>query len=136
MRSVKTFISISCSHLMRALVRIGLPQPYSQGSQGGKRRNRWSEMVRNIDFSHSSRLAWNTINSLTGRSRQSSRQCPVSADAIAAQLVKNGKYAGVNRRSSRLVLPEVSDLWRADPLHLANVPGVSPIGSSLLPSNI
>ena len=89
----------------------------------GKRRNRWSETVRNIDFSHSSRLAWNTINNLTGRSRQSPRQCPVSADAIASQLVKNGKYEGVNRRSSRLVLQEVSDLWRADPLHPANVSG-------------
>ena len=89
----------------------------------GKRRNRWSETVRSIDFSHSSQLAWNTINNLTGRSRQSPRQCPVSADAIASQLVKNGKYEGVNRRSSRLVLQEVSDLWRADPLHPANVSG-------------
>ena len=60
---------------------------------------------------------------MTGRSRQSPRQCPVSADAIASQLVKNGKYEGVNRRSSRLVLQEVSDLWRADPLHPANVSG-------------
>ena len=33
MRSVKTSISISCSHL-GALIRIGLPQPYSQGSTG------------------------------------------------------------------------------------------------------
>ena len=82
-----------------------------------KRRNHF------IDFSHSSRLAWNTINSLTGRSRQSPCQCPVSADAIASQLVKNGKYEGVNRRSSRLVLQEASDLWRADPLHPANVSG-------------
>ena len=62
-------------------------------------------------------------NNLTGRSRQSPRQCPVSADAIASQLVKNGKYEGVNRRSYRLVLQEVSDLWRADPLHPANVSG-------------
>ena len=60
---------------------------------------------------------------MTGRSRQSPRQCPVSADAIASQLVKNGKYEGVNRRSSRLVLQEVSDLWRADPSHPANVYG-------------
>ena len=87
-----------------------------------KRRNCWSKTVRNIDFLHSSRLAWN-INSLTGRSRQSPRQCSVSADAIASQLVRNGKYEGVNRRSSRLVLEEVSDLWRADPLHPANVSG-------------
>ena len=88
-----------------------------------KQRNRWSETVRSIDFSHSSRLAWNTINNLTGRSRQSPRQCPVSADAIASQLVKNRKYEGVSRRSSRLVLQEVSDLWRAEPLHRANVSG-------------
>ena len=60
---------------------------------------------------------------MTGRSRQSPRQCLVSADAIASQLVKNGKYEGVNRRSSRLVLQEMSDLWRADPLHPANVSG-------------
>ena len=86
-----------------------------------KQRNRWSETVSNIDFLPSSRLAWNTINNLTGRSRQSPRQCPVSADVIASPLVKNGKYEGVNRRSSRLVLQEVSDLWRADPLHPANV---------------
>ena len=80
----------------------------------GKWRNRWSGTIRNIDFLHSSRLAWNTIKSMTGRSRQSPRQCPVSADAIASQLVKNGKYEGVNRRSSRFVLQEVSDLWKAD----------------------
>ena len=32
------------------------------------------------------------FNNLTGRSRQSPRQCPVSSNAIASQLVKNGKY--------------------------------------------
>ena len=32
-------------------------------------------------------------------------------------------YEGVNRRSSRLVLQEVSDLWRAEPLHPENVSG-------------
>ena len=97
----------------------------------GKRRNRWSETVRSIDFSHSSRLAWNTINNLTGRSRQSPRQCPVSADAIASQLVKNGKYEGVNRRSfyrKCLTFGGLSNYI------LRMSPGVSPIGSSLLPS--
>ena len=78
-----------------------------------KRRDRWSEAVQNIDFSHSSRKAWSTINNLTGRSRHSLRNCPVSANAIAAQLVKNGKYEGVDRESSRLISQEVSDLWRA-----------------------
>ena len=78
-----------------------------------KRRDRWSEAVRNIDFSHSSRKAWSIINNLTGRSRHSPRNCSVSANAIAAQLVRNGKYEGVDRESSRLISQEVSDRWRA-----------------------
>ena len=78
-----------------------------------KCRDWWSEAVRNIDFSHSSRKAWSTINNLTGRSRHSPRNCPVSANAIAAQLVRNGKYEGVDRESSRLIPHEKSDRWRA-----------------------
>ena len=78
-----------------------------------KRRDRWSEAVRSIDFSHSSRKAWSILNNLTGRSRHSPRHCPVSADAIASQLVRNGKYEVVDRKSSRFVSQEVSDLWRA-----------------------
>ena len=74
-----------------------------------KRRDRWSEAVRNIDFSHSSRKASSIINNLTGRSPHSPRNCPVSANAIAAQLVRNGKYEGVDRESSRLISQEVSD---------------------------
>ena len=34
-----------------------------------KRRDRWSEAVRSIDFSQSSRKAWSILNNLTGRSR-------------------------------------------------------------------
>ena len=32
-----------------------------------KRRDRWSEAVRSIDFSHSSRTEWSILNNLTGR---------------------------------------------------------------------
>ena len=88
-----------------------------------KRRDRWSEVVRNIDFSHSSRKPWSILNNLTGRSKHSPRYCPVSADAIASQLVRNGKYQAVDRKSSRLVSQEVSDLWRAttpDPINISN----------------
>ena len=53
------------------------------------------------------------MNNLTSRSRHSPRHCPVSADAIAPQLVRNGKYEAVDRKSSRLVSQELSDLWRA-----------------------
>ena len=77
-----------------------------------KRKQRWSEAVNTIDFTHSSRLAWNTINNLTGRSRNTTRPCPISANSIASQLVKNGTYETRDRESARLVAKEVSDLWR------------------------
>ena len=44
--------------------------------------------IQNIDFLYSSWVAWSTLNNLTGRSRQSPHQCPVSANAITSQLVK------------------------------------------------
>ena len=53
------------------------------------------------------------LNNLTGRSRHSPRHCPVSANAIASQLVRNGRYEAVNCKSSQLVSQEVSDLWMA-----------------------
>ena len=61
------------------------------------------------------------MNNLTGRSRHSPRHCPVSADAIASQLVRNGKYEAVDRKSSRLVSQEVSDLWRATTSDTVNI---------------
>ena len=63
------------------------------------------------------------MNNLTGRSRHSPRHCPVSADAIAFQLVKNRKYKAVDRKSSQLVFQEVTDLWRAttpDPVNISD----------------
>ena len=79
-----------------------------------KRRDRWSETVRSIDFSHSSRKAWSILNNLTGRSRHSSCHCPVSADAIASQLVRNGKYEAVVRKSDL-------DFWRATTPDAVNI---------------
>ena len=86
-----------------------------------KRRNRWSEAVRSIDFSHFSLKAWSILNKLIGRSRHSPVHCPVSADAIASQLVRNGKYEAVDHKSSRLVYQEVSDLWRATTPDAVNI---------------
>ena len=61
------------------------------------------------------------MNNLTGRSRHSPCHSPVSADAIASQLVRNGKYEAVDRKSSRLVFQEVSDLWRATTPDAVNI---------------
>ena len=86
-----------------------------------KRRDWWSEAVRSIDFSHSSQKAWSILNNLTGRSRHSPRHCPVAADAIASQLVRNRKYEAVDCKSSRLVFQEVSDLWKATTPDAVNI---------------
>ena len=91
---------------------------------GRKRRDRWSEAVKSIDFSHSSRKAWSILNNLSGRSLHSSRHCPVSADAIACQLVRNGRSDDVNRESSRFVSQEVSDLWKAAISSPVNISGI------------
>ena len=88
-----------------------------------KQRDQWSKAVRSIDFSHSSQKAWSILNNLTGRSQHSPCHCTVSADAIASQLVRNGKYKVVDHKSSRLVFQEVSDLWRAitpDPKNISD----------------
>ena len=66
-----------------------------------KRRDRWSEAVQTTDFSHSSRKAWSILNNLTGRSRRSPRHFPVSANAVASQLIKNGRDEGIDGESSR-----------------------------------
>ena len=88
-----------------------------------KRRDRWTEGVQTIDFSHSSRKAWSILNNLTGRSRRYPRHCAVSANAIASVLVNNGKYEDIDRKSSRLVSQEVSGLWRASTTNAVNVCG-------------
>ena len=88
-----------------------------------KRRNRWSEAVQSIDFLNFSRKARSILNNLTGRSRHSSRHCFVSADAIASQLVRNGKYEDVNCESSRLISQEISDLWGATTTNPVNISG-------------
>ena len=88
-----------------------------------KRTDRWSEAFQTTDFSHSSRKAWSILNNLTGRSRRSPRHCAVSANAIASVLVNNGKYEDIDRKSSRLMSQEVSDLWRASTTSAVNVCG-------------
>ena len=59
------------------------------------RRARWTEVVESVDFTHSScKAAWQTINKLTGSSTMHSR-CPVTANAIASQVLNNGAVTGL-----------------------------------------
>ena len=62
------------------------------------RRTRWEETVHNVDFTHSSRKGWRTINKLTGRSRPPLGERPITANAIASQLVNNRTYPAGNKK--------------------------------------
>ena len=66
-----------------------------------KCRDRWFEAVQTIDFSHSSRKTWSILNKITDRSRRSPRHCAVSANTVVSQLIRNGRYEGIDRESSR-----------------------------------
>ena len=77
-----------------------------------KQKNCCSEAVNSIDFTHSNRLALNTINNLTGKTRHQHRCCSISAYLIALQLVQNGVYKTKDCWSATLVMQGVSELWK------------------------
>ena len=76
------------------------------------RRATWTEVVESVDFTQSSRKAWQTINKLTGRSMTHSR-CPVTANAIASNLLNNGRFPDADRDFARWTSREVTSLSRA-----------------------
>ena len=71
-----------------------------------KRNDCWSKAVNNIDFTHSSWLAWNIINNLTGRSRNTRHLCPITVPYLAVG--KNCAYKTTKRESARRV-PTLED---------------------------
>ena len=108
MQSVNHSIKLSCSLLMET-TSVWLLQLYllnlirSRGIDGSKQFGAST-------FLHSSQKAWSILNNLTGRSFHSFCRCLVSADAIASQLVRYGRYKAVDCKSSQLVSQEVSNL--------------------------
>ena len=76
------------------------------------RRARCTEVVEYVDFTHSSRKAWQTIYKLMGRSTTHSR-CPVTTNAIASQLLNNGRFPDADRDFARWTSREVTSLSRA-----------------------
>ena len=77
-----------------------------------KNQERWKKAFNSIDFSHSCRKVWRTINKLSDRSGRSSRLCSVLANSIAWQLVKNGAHRTAGCESSRSIKKKLSDLWQ------------------------
>ena len=103
MWSVNPSIERSCGFL-RTNNQVWLLQFYLPNLTVSGRNNIQSGLEHH--FSHFSRKA---LNNLTGRLQNALRHCPVLADAIAPQLVRNGKCEVVDGRLSRLVFQEVSN---------------------------
>ena len=76
------------------------------------RKDRWNERVTNIDFTHSSRKAWQTFRQLTNDPSLGKRKYPVTANQIAHQLLLNGKCPG-DKEFSRKVSAELRELSSA-----------------------
>ena len=77
----------------------------------GKRQER-QQTVESIDFTHSSRKAWRTINRLSGRTASKPYKCSVRANAIASQLLQNDRLTNPDRDFSRQIEKEVAELWK------------------------
>ena len=119
MLSVRTSTRHFCSRLKEATL-TGLPLPCSSGST----RNAEIDGPREFRLSTFRTLAekaWSVLNILTGRSWRFPCHCVVSANAIASQLIRNGRYEGIDRKSSRLISQEVSDLWRTTATSPVNI---------------
>ena len=77
-----------------------------------KRRQRWIETVESIDFTHSSRRAWQTMDKLTGRSTTPA-QCPITANSIESLLLSNGRFPNADKDFARTTSARVHELFRA-----------------------
>ena len=95
-----------------------------------KRRERWTDMVESIDFTHSSRRAWHTINKLTGRIN-TSPPCPITANSIATTLVRNGRFPNADKTFARQTNSNVHKLSSWGTGCLCTRATITPTGSPL-----
>ena len=88
-----------------------------------KRHERWIDTITSIDFTHSSRKAWRTLNKITGR-ETTPKKCPVPPNQFAKQLQDNGRYPNANRKFAKAILKESVELknknTHSDHHHLEN----------------
>ena len=75
----------------------------------------WEETVKGIDFTHSSRKAWTIFNRLTG-CKSNPKQCPITANSIAKQLLASGRFKGADKQHDLSVKRQCS--------MICGVPGV------------
>ena len=107
MQNVNPFIKLSCS-LLRKTTQVWLLQlcfPSLTGSGGIDGPRQFGALTFHTLVEKNGVFSTTLLVGLTTLFRH----CPVSADTITSQLVRNGKYEAVDRKLSRLVSQEVSD---------------------------
>ena len=91
-----------CSHLLHVHQQASSREEVDESATAllqkldATRRSRWTEVVESIDFTHSRRKAWRTINQLTGRTPSVPKFAP-TANAIVSQLLKNGCFPSADK---------------------------------------
>ena len=78
----------------------------------GLQRTIWDECVKSVDFSHFSWKAWRTVNKIMGK-KITHEKCPVSANSIASQLVKNGSFPKPDKEFIRKVSKDLTNKWKS-----------------------
>lgn len=68
--------------------------------------------MESIDFTHSSRRAWQILNKLTGRSTTPAR-CPITVNSITTLLLSNGWFPNADKAFTRSTSARVHELLRA-----------------------
>lgn len=107
-----------CEHLLRSHTEAQTSEDRDKAADdlfcrlNEKRRQRWTETVESIDFTHSSRRGWQTLNKLTGRSTTPA-QCPITANSIASLLLSNGRFPNADKDFNRTTSARVHELLRA-----------------------
>ena len=99
-----------CCYILATGLGLTLTEPPRLYYLGSGRSRSDGRKLSTPSTSRTRRKTWSTINKLTGKSRRSSRLCPVSANSIASQLVENGAHKTGGRESTRLINKQLSDL--------------------------
>ena len=92
------------------------------------------DTITSIDFTHSSRKAWRTLNEITGR-KTTPEKYPVPPNQLAKQLQDNGRYPNANRKFTKAILKESDELknrnTHPDHHHLENDITTSEVSSAI-----